>query len=292
MGGAAGVVGVVEAESGELTGRDQEEGSGALVGGAGGEFAVSHVLSISPLDTWRQWGLDSYFLVWCHRGCYTWGMSADHIAEREEARRIRRLAKAERVEGWAESRQRKADEREAKARQTADMIPMGQPIMVGHYSEGRHRRDIERMQDNTRAAIDHSRKAQAHASRAEGIRRWEEERLSAPVTIRRIAKLEAQERQAVRYLEGGYGQLHAGIEPRLAEIREELAYWRAHLGKLAAEGAKVWTREDFQVGDRVKAPHLGTVERVNAKSLTVRFDLMPQFTRTVRYDKVTGKVEE
>lgn len=220
------------------------------------------------------------------------------IAEREEARRQRREAKADRIEGWAESRQRKADEREAKARQTADMIPMGQPIMVGHHSEGRHRRDIERMQDNTRAAIEHGRKAQAHASRAEGIRRWEEERLTAPVTIRRIAKLEAEEHQLGRRLDEWQESATDSTLTaerwiaRLGEVREEVAYWRAHLAKLEAEGAKVWTRDDFQVGDRVKTPHLGTVERVNAKTLRVRFDLMPQFTRTVRYDKVTGKVEQ
>lgn len=212
------------------------------------------------------------------------------IAEREEARRQRREAKADRIEGWAESRQRKADEREAKARQTADMIPLGQPIMVGHYSEGRHRRDIERMQDNTRAAIEHGRKAQEHARRAEGIRRWEEERLTAPVTTRRIAKLEAEERSLLRYYRGD--PLPATAVHRLGELAEELAYWRAHLAKLEREGAKVWGSADFQVGDRVKTPHLGTVERVNAKTLSIRFDLMPQFTRTVRYDKVIGKVEE
>lgn len=225
-------------------------------------------------------------------------MSADHIAEREEARRIRRLAKAERVEGWAESRQRKADEREAKARQTADLIPMGQPVMVGHHSEGRHRRDIERMQDNTRAAIDHGRKAHAHASRAEGIRRWEEERLTAPVTIRRIAKLEAEERQLGRRLDewqASATDCTTSAERwviRLAEVREELAYWREHLAKLESGGAKVWGPADFEVGDRVKTPHFGTVERVNVKTLTVRFDVMPQFARPVRYDKVTEKVKQ
>ncbi|WP_132290495.1 DUF3560 domain-containing protein [Kribbella sp. VKM Ac-2568] len=33
----------------------------------------------------------------------------------------------------------------AARRQISDHIPLGQPILVGHHSERRHRRDIERM---------------------------------------------------------------------------------------------------------------------------------------------------
>jgi len=35
----------------------------------------------------------------------------------------------------------------------ADAIPFGQPILVGHHSEKRHRRDIERMENNMRKGI-------------------------------------------------------------------------------------------------------------------------------------------
>jgi hypothetical protein len=41
-----------------------------------------------------------------------------------------------------------ADSHYRAFRSTADMIPLGQPILVGHYSEKRHRRDIKRMRSN------------------------------------------------------------------------------------------------------------------------------------------------
>lgn len=215
------------------------------------------------------------------------------IEEREAARRARREAKADRVEGWAEARQRHADAKLGAAQQTADMIPLGQPILVGHYSERRHRRDIERMQANTSAGFEHQRKAQEHARRAEGIRRWEEERLTAPVTIRRIAKLEAEARRIARAIDGWVGEDRGDwwnhLVARGVAIGEELDYWRQHLARLEAEGVKLWGPADFTVGDRVLCPHPGTVVKVNAKTLRVRIDVMPQFPSNVRYDKIKGK---
>lgn len=48
----------------------------------------------------------------------------------------------------------------------ADRIPMGQPILVGHHSEGRHRRDIARMDRSMQRAIDETEKAESYERRA------------------------------------------------------------------------------------------------------------------------------
>ena len=58
--------------------------------------------------------------------------------------RERRLAKAERLRDWAVKREEKAASAFKAAHTLADMIPMGQPILVDHHSEGRARRDAER----------------------------------------------------------------------------------------------------------------------------------------------------
>lgn len=59
--------------------------------------------------------------------------------EKQEVRRARLEAAADRAEGRAEAAYNRADLSEE-----ASGIPLGQPILVGHHSERRHRRAIER----------------------------------------------------------------------------------------------------------------------------------------------------
>jgi len=83
--------------------------------------------------------------------------------------RERREAKADRLRGWADKREAKAGTAFDRADQIADMIPFGQPILVGHHSEGRHRRDVARIESGMRQGIEHSDKAQDFRRRADGI---------------------------------------------------------------------------------------------------------------------------
>ena len=59
----------------------------------------------------------------------------------------------------------------ARARSDAisNMIPMGQPILVGHHSEKRHRKDIERIHNGMRRGYDLHQKAEEYRSRAASI---------------------------------------------------------------------------------------------------------------------------
>jgi hypothetical protein len=79
-----------------------------------------------------------------------------------------------------------------------DGYPMGQPILVGHHSECRHRRDLERADSYRRRARDEQDKAGYHAGRAAAAERYQAGRESVPVTLRRIAGLEAEARQVQR----------------------------------------------------------------------------------------------
>ena len=45
-------------------------------------------------------------------------------------------------------------------------IPMGQPILVGHHSEGRHRRDLNRIDSNMRKSIEAEEKANYYKEKA------------------------------------------------------------------------------------------------------------------------------
>lgn len=83
--------------------------------------------------------------------------------------RERRLAKAERLTDWAGKRSARSAAGFASARRVADGIPLGQPILVGHHSERRHRRDIARIDAGMRAGVENERKANEMSARAENI---------------------------------------------------------------------------------------------------------------------------
>lgn len=100
-------------------------------------------------------------------GSYT-GCGAAVEAARSTTRE-RKERRADRRREWADSRTAKANAAAESARQMQDAIPFGQPILVGHHSEKRHRRDIDRIQSNTRKAVDHWNMADRHERVADGI---------------------------------------------------------------------------------------------------------------------------
>jgi len=82
--------------------------------------------------------------------------------DKQEQRRQRYLKRAEAQERKAEQARRVAD-------QISSAIPPGQPILVGHHSEKRHRRDLQRIDDNMRKAIEASDKARYYRSKAAAV---------------------------------------------------------------------------------------------------------------------------
>ena len=83
--------------------------------------------------------------------------------------RERREARAERLRDWADSRDRKAATAEAAARRTADIIPLGQPMLTDHYSYRGDRNRRDRMTANFAKAYEHSAKADEMRRRADSI---------------------------------------------------------------------------------------------------------------------------
>src|SRR2546423_1610900 len=83
--------------------------------------------------------------------------------------RERRLAKAQRLREWADKRAQKSNVNYEAAYAIIEQIPPGQPILVGHHSEKRHRRDLERYDTNMHNSLEHSNKAEEMRSRADNI---------------------------------------------------------------------------------------------------------------------------
>lgn len=119
--------------------------------------------------------------------------------------RERRLAKAERYREWAGKREESATRAHEAVRQTLDMIPVGQPILVGHHSEKRHRRDIDRMERNMQRSVEDSRKAERMAEKAENIEKaaeraiYSDDENAVEALEARIAELEAERERIKAY---------------------------------------------------------------------------------------------
>lgn len=241
------------------------------------------------------------------------------VAEVEADRAERAEARAERYEERSERVGAKADADYQRAHQMAEAIPFGQPMMPDHYSYGRDRRYRDRIHTTFGRAFEGMDEAKELQRRAESAEANQSHRESIPATLRRIAKLEAEERGWLRtldgrpdYYTGEDGKLHARlikpgparterINAQLADVREQLAYWREHVKQAEASGVKVWSREDFTKGDYVQ--FLGTwyeVVRVSAKSVTIPAMINDgpivhkdgnrcTWTDTVAYHKVKGR---
>lgn len=201
------------------------------------------------------------------------------FAEAEAERYERAEDRAERYDGYADNAGTRSEAAFTRAENLGRRFEGGQPILIGHHSERGARNAQRKMWDATRRGIDEMERGEHWASRAAAAERYREHRESVPTTLRRIGKLEAEERLIQRRLAGtdkfmNYGEPAAGdrerLLVRLEEIAGELEYWREHVKAREAEGVKVWSKGDFAKGDFVH--FLGKwyeVLRVNAKSLTI-----------------------
>ena len=241
------------------------------------------------------------------------------FAEQEAERNERAEERAERFTEYAGNAAARSDAAWRGEHAILDGIPAGQPILVGHHSERRHRRDLERAENLRRKGSAEADKAEYLEQRAESAANYQQHRENVPTTLRRIAKLEAEERGWMRtldgrpdYYTGEDGKLHARlikpgparterINAALASIREQIAYWRDHVKGAEEAGVKVWSRTDFTKGDYVQ--FMGTwyaVVRVSAKSVTIPAMINDgaivhkdgnrcTWTDTIPYHKVTGR---
>lgn len=148
--------------------------------------------------------------------------------------RERRLNRADRLETWADKRRTKAAAAFNAAHTIVSGIPLGQPILIGHHSEKRHRRDLDRMAANMDAGVQHERTADSMESRAANIRSAVDDAIymDDPDAIERltakIAALEADrerhkaENAAFRKGDEAYAAFHGISVERAIHLRAEI----------------------------------------------------------------------
>lgn len=110
------------------------------------------------------------------------------LVERAEER-------ADRFEDYSGSRANDADSARRAVSAIADNIPFGQPILVGHHSEKRARKDAERIENGMRKAVKMWETSQYWQSRAAGAIRAAKYKERSDVRARRVKGLEADKRK-------------------------------------------------------------------------------------------------
>ncbi|HTJ71342.1 MAG TPA: DUF3560 domain-containing protein [Actinospica sp.] len=211
------------------------------------------------------------------------------FAEAEAERAERAEERAERYAGYADNAATRSDARARAGHGMLDVIPLGQPILIGHHSEKRDRAYRNRALGHLEKSFEEADKAARWSDRSTAVTSHQQRRESTGTTLRRIEKLEADERYWVRTLETGHNsggwstetpEKVAEINRRLAAVREQLEHWRARIAEKEKAGVKIWSREDFKKGDFARiGNHWNEIIRVNAKSLTVPY--VNNWSRTV-----------
>ncbi|GGZ23504.1 hypothetical protein GCM10010387_15870 [Streptomyces inusitatus] len=230
------------------------------------------------------------------------------FAEAEADREERAEDRAERFGDRAGRAVASADARRATADNISRRFEFGQPILVGHHSEGKARRDAARIDANMRKSFEERDRASYWANRAAASEGYAEFRNNPQRTLRRLEKLRADLRAQERYRDqekeaGREGGRH---ERLILDLTEEIEYWERVVAKAEAEGVKIWGPADFVAGDFVRT--LGSwyeIERVNPKTLSIAWNLRlaPKqvmtcedatdrgrvWTHTVDYTKVSAR---
>lgn len=184
-------------------------------------------------------------------------------------RRERLELKAEKRREWAESRRKKAAARFAASHAIVGQIPMGQPILVGHHSERRHRRDIERSHNHMAAGCESQKMAEHHESKADGLQTQLERSIFSD-DADAIEKLEAKAAELDAAAENCNAinkawRKHKDDEPALFAAWQALGVSEAHC-VLLLKNAKEYT------WTRARGPMDAKYDRANARRARQRIE--------------------
>ncbi|WP_410874769.1 DUF3560 domain-containing protein [Nocardia sp. A7] len=268
--------------------------------------AVGHWRWARSVDCWivvssrdrqpKQYYID-YAAEKLREAGYTVELSIDRTARAtEDAEADRASRQSDRVDAL----QNKAFRKGAKAvaadaahrRAHESLPPGGEPIKIGHHSEHRHRRAIERADTAWGRSIQAGRDAQHAHDRADAATHTTEHRYGPRTVSNRIDTLEAEQRGDQRALDGhtrrfldndgrvlytdttspATGEHRSRVLDRMTERENQIAYWKRIRQSQIDEGLTPgWGREDFTVGDfvRISGTPWHQITRVNPKSVSV-----------------------
>lgn len=210
-------------------------------------------------------------------------------AELERGKIERQQRRVDALAARSATAERAAQAADAAADAAFDRLPpAGEPIKIGHHSEGRHRRAIERAGKAMDKAVTAGQVAAEAARRHQTASHTTGARYAPQTVANRIAKLEAEIRATQRAIDGhtrGRGDYAIQIAPatgaylerlqhQLAEQTDALQYWQKVRAEQVETGtATNYSRATIAAGDQVRiCGQWRRVVRANPTTVSVETD--------------------
>lgn len=240
-----------------------------------------------------------------------------------EQRKAHLEQKAEKFKTFSENAKARADEHFDKAHNAVSGIPFGQPILVGHHSQRRHERALERQDLHVEKAFAETDKREKYEAKAQHVDILLEKMESSPTymsnkireaerTIGTISRFVRDLKIYKKAIEKGDGvenhwyvqQVKTRFEiedmpdcnrkierytVELEQAKEKCAYWKNKLDTIGG----VIDLKTIHKGDYVETPW-GNFEviRVNRKTVTVTGWLRtPGLTYNLPPEKIKGVIK-
>lgn len=178
------------------------------------------------------------------------------FAEKVEREQEKAANRIEKYENRAEAAEAEASSLFDHARKLGDVIPMGQPILVGHHSESRHRNHIKKMDNAMRKGCEATDKAEYYNRKLEAAEHTAEGKKykNAGYLVNRIKECKARINQCERGLQGksySYSQPSEITEKQreywneqMADAKDKLDFMMHCLNQIKQEKT-VWDRESL-----------------------------------------------
>jgi DNA polymerase III sliding clamp (beta) subunit (PCNA family) len=200
---------------------DKEEFKALM--GEGFKYVRGETIYYAPYTPWRHKYLMDNFGITTLEDDFE-----KHLRDRAENR-------ADRFEGFSDNAANRGAAHHETANRISERFYMGQPILVGHHSEAKARRDQARMWNNESKWIQEQDRASYWSSRADGALRRANRRETLRAVVNRIDSLEADLRKAQRELAKIPGGKSWHYESWIWFYTNRLDYERALLAAMPEE---------------------------------------------------------
>ena len=150
---------------------------------------------------------DLFFAFWSPKAEDLATELAGEITDEDTSLVDRAEQRAERFEVYSDKRANDAESAYSAGMAIADNIPLGQPILVGHHSEKKARKDAEKIERSLEKAVKMWDTSEYWKRRAAGAVSSAKYKERADVRARRIKKLEAENRKYQRAIDDAETQI-------------------------------------------------------------------------------------
>ncbi len=208
------------------------------------------------------------------------------FAEQVENQIERKLEKAARYEVYSKNAEFRSESRSKSANAISSFIPMGQPILIGHHSEGRHQRDLKRIDTCMQKSIEESKKSEYFSDKASRLLDGDSKLENREFVGNRIETIKAEIAALSKW---------AGTEnPRLIQAQEKLEYWLNCMSQIEAKmkenGVIVPSPDTIKVGDLINSIGWYPVIKINKKTVTISHWLgVETLTYKIPYSKLRSE---